>query len=244
MPGEVFPAAGRVRDPTERSRVSEHRRGWNGSPDDPHKHREREASMHHLPKGRDSRTLSDLEASAEDGGDASQTAAPEEVREMGDTDRVPTRPFRKSAHSEGGGKSSRGAHTESLPHRKLVGQTNREETRRWRGQSTGHILRDGQRPWGVRDHSDARAGTGREPGFGPGSQFEHDTRADRAASPGVTLGGLRPENARDVAGSECAGDQFAGDGHRPRPEVPIVGTYKPTRCMIGDVTVSGQSLQP
>ncbi len=166
--GEVFPAAGRVRDPTEGLRVSEYRRGWNGTSNDPHKHCQRKASMHHVPEGRDSRTLSDLEAPAEDGGDATQTAAPEEVREMGDTDSVPTRPVRKRAHREGGGQSSRGAHAESLTHRKIVRQTDREETWGRRGQPTGHIPRDGPRPWGVRDHSDARARTRREPGLGPG----------------------------------------------------------------------------
>jgi len=82
--------------------------------------------MDDSPERRHPGSGADFESPAENGGDAAEATAAEEVGEMRHLDGVRPGPARDRSNREGGRQSPRGAHAESLPDGKFVREPDRE----------------------------------------------------------------------------------------------------------------------
>ena len=98
-PQPVQPRSGRALDSPKKLGVLEQRRARQGGSRHDHKHVPRGWVVGHPSAGGNPRELPKFHPSAEDRGNASETSRTEQVGEMGDLYRVPTR---SSRHGGGG----------------------------------------------------------------------------------------------------------------------------------------------
>jgi len=200
--------------------------------------------MQNPPRGRDPRTLSNLETPTKNRRYSSKTSAAEEVRQMGDLYRVGPRPTREPADRERGREGTGRAGPEPLAHRELVHEADGDAAGKSVRHPTGDLFRDRPRPRTLSHDPKTRTRARHVGCLRPYAELEHDTRPYRPPTARVPARHVGSKHPGDVAGSERAAGTTASDRHRPRPEVLVVCTYKQTRFMIDSDAVAETSGQP